>query len=782
MTKQLKSAKTLIATSALASLSLALTNTVYADEALDTSTSTTNEILSENTSIATEQTSTTVEQMTNSNGKSTELSSSSSDNISEQLLEAETISSQVESVEQETAVATAQTNLTDATDLVNILETKLEDYQTQVTKALTSKTQAEKEFEIAQTALNSTDDNKYPSQIKLSQDWLDNFKILRDSTNSNLINLNKPEIKQAFDKLNTLEDSSEEQNPFTVFGEKPTYQYLISEDKAIYDMNNLPDELKIRLNLYFAKLVNSIHEQLGDDQKMQINKNLMGFADVVSNGYANLTLENKNNRDEWDKRTGGHHTLSINTGAEKFGFQNGGHWNYYENLSSSPGHDAWIVNDKVTEEFLFSWVYSAVKGFFLHDGGERKDGGSEFGHALSLIRNDTQGISVAWNNKILNTTLSAISGSKSLFLGTYGNEYVSLTKEYRALEETNEQKAQEVYNNETYIRLRDERLTLAEQIDQLTKQIPSRFSSDEPNYDYYKSLFDQRYELREQLKNLNEEISVYENEFYRLKGAKQYEPYLQKLEELSEKIYLEYEERYGVNSSYNIKEFDNIKELEESYRQAQERLTLSSQQYNSKLQELNSIQKNLNQAKEQQKQAQLALEKAETIAENNKNTENQPAIITEEIADKDNASNTNEESADKENTSNTNEESADKENTSNTNEESADKENTSNTSKESADKENTSNINKETVANPNHLAQRDPKDYAKLVAKVNQAMTVDSSQPSATTDLKQATVSQAERRELPKTASRDSKLLTFLGLGLLGFMKARKTKNQFNTD
>lgn len=780
MIKQSKTTKTILTAGAVASLGLGLSNTVQADETV-TATNITEANTSKTSSPAEQgqdlnQAETRAETSTTTEAPSPSTEVSTSGEPTPATAEA------TEASPQEVALATAQADLTTATDTVNTLEDEVKADNSQVETALAEKTQAEKNLETAQAALDSVGDSKYPSQIKLTQDWLDNFKILRDSEEHHLINLNKPEVKQAFDKLNELGYLNDQQNPFTVAGQP--YKYL-KESEAIYDVNNLPEELKVRLNLYFAKLVNSIHEQLGDSERLVINKNLIEFANVTARNYEKLSEEDyKNQPNEWL----GHSVTSINAGAESKGFGRYG-LNVYENLHNYYGYG---LRNKVSEDFLFEQVHSTVTGFFI------RDKNSKYGHGLAIIKQAIQGIDFAWNDQLKRMTLSAISGPKQYYFGSYRDEYTSLYKEYKNLEETNHQKAQEVYRNETYVRLREERLNLLEQISQLSKKIPSRFSSEEPNYNYYKSLYDQRYELREQVKTLNEQISIYENEFYKLKGAEQYEPYEQKLEELREKISQEYELLYGVDSAYNIKEADQTKELEQTYRQAQEKLAQASQQYTAKLQDLTTSQEALKAAKAKQEQAQATLDKAKaelekaqtkTPATKENHIEVQPTTpITEEKqtegplsssvtptvqpVETPKAETVKPIEAPKDETTKPAETSKAKtvkpvETPKDETTKPVEIPKVETTKPVEAPKTETT----KSVTQTRHLAQTNPADYQKLVNKINQAMS-----KTSQTEPNQSVMATSTGKTLPNTGAKENSFLALLGMNLLGLVGLGRKK------
>ncbi len=141
----------------------------------------------------------------------------------------------------------------------------------------------------------------------------------------------------------------------------------VNRTNRIYDPNNLPEDVLMELNQYFATLLNSIRTQLGL-QEVKINKNSIEFAKEA----ANVVVRDKH------IRPGGHYVRGINEVAYNRGLRisaplgQDGPGQLYENLSVTS-----VEGDKVSKAELYEVVTDAVKGFFF-------EGAQKYGHALNL--------------------------------------------------------------------------------------------------------------------------------------------------------------------------------------------------------------------------------------------------------------------------------------------------------------------------------------------------------------------------------------------------------------
>lgn len=247
-------------------------------------------------------------------------------------------------------------------DRINTLTTTKEQVTKDYNKASSDLEAKTKELEVAKTKLAlatkelevAKNNAEGINRIVLSEEYV---KALKDSYDYD--NLTREERKKA-DKIL----------------EKINYDELRSKNKYVknknddnvtsYDIENLPENVRTKLSLFAADLINQIREQF-KLPKVKVTSSAIEFAKKVGDGY---TADNWNN-------TKGHDAKAINNVAREYGLptttlkeeQDGGQ--YYEN------YFGYGLNRKnVTYTELKEEVYKGIVQFMLN--------GWEWLHAQSI--------------------------------------------------------------------------------------------------------------------------------------------------------------------------------------------------------------------------------------------------------------------------------------------------------------------------------------------------------------------------------------------------------------
>lgn len=247
-------------------------------------------------------------------------------------------------------------------DRINTLTTTKEQATKDYNKASSDLEAKAKELEVAKTKLAlatkelevAKNNAEGINRIVLSEEYV---KALKDSYDYD--NLTREERKKA-DKIL----------------EKINYDELRSKNKYVknknddnitsYDIENLPENVRTKLSLFAADLINQIREQF-KLPKVKVTSSAIEFAKKVGDGY---TADNWNN-------TKGHDAKAINNVAREYGLptttlkeeQDGGQ--YYEN------YFGYGLNRKnVTYTELKEEVYKGIVQFMLN--------GWEWLHAQSI--------------------------------------------------------------------------------------------------------------------------------------------------------------------------------------------------------------------------------------------------------------------------------------------------------------------------------------------------------------------------------------------------------------
>ena len=150
------------------------------------------------------------------------------------------------------------------------------------------------------------------------------------------------------------------------------------DDKIIYEINNLPQDVLLELSQYFAYLVNDARSQLGISDKIKVHLDAIEFAKEVAKSVVdnNATVD-------------GHFGRGINDAARKRGLATSAdpgidtEKQYYENLMASKRSD-----NTVTRSELFAYLYRYFD-IFMHEGVLT----GHYNHALSLLDSKNVGVS-----------------------------------------------------------------------------------------------------------------------------------------------------------------------------------------------------------------------------------------------------------------------------------------------------------------------------------------------------------------------------------------------------
>ena len=171
-------------------------------------------------------------------------------------------------------------------------------------------------------------------------------------------------------------DSEQEQALSTLKAESKKLRYqednFIANDVdqvGVYDVNNLPKEVKVELNYFALTMLNQVRKQAGLPQLTLANSSI-DFADKLS------TKVREANRSAFDW----HYVKGINDVAREYGLPTSSKEDeekemgsqFYENSFSSSG-----VSSEMTKAEMKKWIYYSICEFLYN--------GYEFAHAQSIV-------------------------------------------------------------------------------------------------------------------------------------------------------------------------------------------------------------------------------------------------------------------------------------------------------------------------------------------------------------------------------------------------------------
>ena len=171
-------------------------------------------------------------------------------------------------------------------------------------------------------------------------------------------------------------DSEQEQALSTLKAESKKLRYqednFVSnsvDQVGVYDVNNLPKEVKVELNYFALSMLNQVRKQAGLPQLTLANSSI-DFADKLS------TKVREANRSAFDW----HYVKGINDVAREYGLPTSSKADeekemgsqFYENSFSSSG-----VSSEMTKAEMKKWIYYSIVEFLYN--------GYEFAHAQSIV-------------------------------------------------------------------------------------------------------------------------------------------------------------------------------------------------------------------------------------------------------------------------------------------------------------------------------------------------------------------------------------------------------------
>ena len=248
--------------------------------------------------------------------------------------------------------------------------------QNEINKLTTQKQQAETTLTNAQTDLATKTSNYNTVNSELDTAKAKLIKAQNDVDSINRIHLTPEYVKALKDSYDYDNLTREEREKADKILEKINYDELRSKNKYVknknddnitsYDIENLPENVRTKLSLFAADLINQIRDQF-KLPKVKVTSSAIEFAKKVGDGY---TADNWNN-------SKGHDAKAINNVAREYGLptttlkeeQDGGQ--YYEN------YFGYGLNRKnVTYTELKEEVYNGIIQFMLN--------GWEWLHAQSI--------------------------------------------------------------------------------------------------------------------------------------------------------------------------------------------------------------------------------------------------------------------------------------------------------------------------------------------------------------------------------------------------------------
>ena len=248
--------------------------------------------------------------------------------------------------------------------------------QDRINTLTTTKEQATKDYNKASSDLEAKTKELEVAKTKLALATKELEVAKNNAEGINRIVLSEEYVKALKDSYDYDNLTREEREKADKILEKINYDELRSKNKYVknknddnitsYDIENLPENVRTKLSLFAADLINQIREQF-KLPKVKVTSSAIEFAKKVGDGY---TTDNWNNRK-------GHDAKAINNVAREYGLPTtslkeeaeGGQ--YYEN------YFGYGLNRKnVTYTELKEEVYKGIVGFMLN--------GWEWLHAQSI--------------------------------------------------------------------------------------------------------------------------------------------------------------------------------------------------------------------------------------------------------------------------------------------------------------------------------------------------------------------------------------------------------------
>lgn len=193
----------------------------------------------------------------------------------------------------------------------------------------------------------------------------------------NTIKVSPEYVKSLKDYYNYKKsDSEQEQALSTLKAESKKLRYqednFVSnsvDQVGVYDVNNLPKEVKVELNYFALSMLNQVRKQAGLPQ-LTLSNSSIDFADKLS------TKVREANRSAFDW----HYVKGINDVAREYGLPTSSKADeekemgsqFYENSFSSSG-----VSSEMTKAEMKKWIYYSICEFLYN--------GYEFAHAQSIV-------------------------------------------------------------------------------------------------------------------------------------------------------------------------------------------------------------------------------------------------------------------------------------------------------------------------------------------------------------------------------------------------------------
>ena len=283
---------------------------------------------------------------------------------SQEVLNEQT-AAQANQAEKETAVQTAQTELTKAQEADNARNDAIHQAQEASGNAQIDVANQKANLDAKQVAAQSTTqaldkakadcttaENAYNSinTITLSKEYVDALKTYND------IHATAEESKQAAATLKSESVKLHELNNYKRNLNDGSELDEILHKTKVYDINNLPDTVKQELSLFGSDLINQIREAFGAPETVVTSSSLK-FADLVASEYS---------KDNWGIFDG-HDAKAINAAARGLGLvttnatEEANGEQYYENAANSGAK----FGSAVSMYTLKASIYDAIVRFMF---------------------------------------------------------------------------------------------------------------------------------------------------------------------------------------------------------------------------------------------------------------------------------------------------------------------------------------------------------------------------------------------------------------------------------
>ena len=248
--------------------------------------------------------------------------------------------------------------------------------QDRINTLTTTKEQATKDYNKASSDLEAKTKELEVAKTKLALATKELEVAKNNAEGINRIVLSEEYVKALKDSYDYDNLTREEREKADKILEKINYDELRSKNKYVknknddnitsYDIENLPENVRTKLSLFAADLINQIREQF-KLPKVKVTPSAIDFAKIVGDGYT---------ADNWDAQEG-HDARAVNQGAKEFGLltsskeEEAQHQQYYENLYSHS-----IGSKTGTYNYLKKAIYDGIVEFMLN--------GYEWLHAQSI--------------------------------------------------------------------------------------------------------------------------------------------------------------------------------------------------------------------------------------------------------------------------------------------------------------------------------------------------------------------------------------------------------------